>query len=123
MSRGTNRTVLEDLLRTVLSDGLQPRPEPKPYVSCPFKIAMMLHFATVVGPFQPERARTSPAYTKFIKQLLREGLVERPTRQEREEHPGWAYQATNKGRAYVEALKMVQLPVLTEVSETWSVPR
>ncbi len=94
--------------------------EPKRYHSTAMKIEMMLHFATTVEPFAPEAQRTSPAYTKFVKQLLNDGLVERPTREERAAYPGWAYKATDKGRAYVEALKNVQLPV----AETkWSVPQ
>ena len=93
--------------------------EPRRYKPPPMKIAMMLHFATAIGPYAPERQRTSPAYTKFVKQLLREGMVERPSREEREDNPGWAYRATAKGTAYVEALRGVQQPVATT---TWAVP-
>jgi hypothetical protein len=89
------------------------------YSAPPMKIAMMLHFATVIGPYAPESARTSPAYTKFVKELLRDGLIERPSNAERASYRGWAYRATDKGQAYVEALKAVQLPV----AETkWTVP-
>jgi hypothetical protein len=91
---------------------------PPPVVSAynppPMKIAMMLHFAITIGPYEPETQRTSHAYTKFIIQLLREGMVERPTKQERLQYPGWAYRATAKGRAYVEGLRRVQLPVLEQ---------
>jgi hypothetical protein len=80
----------------------------------PLMVAMMLHFATTVGPFRPEATRTSPAYTKFIKQLLSKGLVERPTREEREAYPGWAYKATDKGRVWVEAICRTPLPVEAE---------
>jgi hypothetical protein len=94
-------------------------PLPKPYYSTAMKIDMMIHFATTVGPYTPEQSRISPAYTKFVKQLLADELIERPTREQREEWPGWAYKATDRGRAYVEALKAVQLPV----AETrWIVP-
>lgn len=93
--------------------------EPKRYHSTAMKIAMMIHFATTVGPYAPEEERTSPAYTKFVKQLLRDELIERPTRAEREYYPGWAYRATDKGLAYVEALKDVQLPV---AETTWVIP-
>ena len=98
-------------------------PVPARYHSPVMKIAMMLHFATMAGPFTPEAQRTSPAYTKFIKQLLADGLVERPTKEERADYPGWAYKATNRGRAYIEGLKDVQLPVIVETSTTWKIPR
>jgi hypothetical protein len=89
---------------------IKPQP-PRLYNPPPMKIAMMIHFATTVGPYAPEESRTSPAYTKFIQQLLREGMVERPTKRERRMYPGWAYKATEKGKAYVEALRHVQQPV------------
>lgn len=105
----------------VIFDDLDDTPnDPKPYHSPPMKINMMIHFATTVGPFAPEPQRRSPAYTKFIKQLLNDGLVERPTQEERAKYPGWAYKATARGKAYLEALKAVQLPVATT---TWAVPQ
>lgn len=96
-----------------------PRPSTYPYHSQIMKIAMMLHFACRVEPFAPEAQRTSAAYTKFIKELLADGLVERPTDEQRAVYPGWAYKATAKGKAYIEALKAVQLPVADTV---WTVP-
>lgn len=98
---------------------LREPPSPPRYKSSAMKIEMMIHFAVTVEPFSPERCRTSPAYTKFVKELLRDGMIKRPTDEQREEHPGWAYKATDRGRAYVEALKDVQLPV---AETTWSVP-
>lgn len=93
------------------------KPKPKPHAPRPrrggtplMKIQMMIHFATTIGPFTPEPQRTSAAYTKFIKELLRDGLVERPTKRERRDYPGWAYKATKKGIAYVERIKAVELP-------------
>lgn len=86
----------------------------------PMKIAMMLHFACTVQPFAPEAQRTSQAYTTFVRELLRDGMIERPTKAQQEAHPGWAYRATEKGRIYVEALKAVKLPVA--VTPEWKVP-
>lgn len=108
-----------------LAEPARPRPEPNPQRHAILKIEMMLHFASKIGPFAPESARTSPAYTRFIKALLRDGLVERPTKAERRKYPGWAYRATDRGKAYVEALRRVGLPeiVSTETTTTWTVPR
>ena len=101
-----------------------PDPQPaKRYHAQVLKIEMMLHFATIVGPFVPEAQRTSPAYTKFVKQLLADDLIERPTEEEREEYQGWAYKATERGLAYVEGLKDVQLPIPVETSTTWIIPQ
>lgn len=86
----------------------------------PMKIAMMLHFACTVAPFAPEASRTSQAYTTFVRELLRDGMIERPTKAQQEAHEGWAYKATEKGRVYVEALKAVKLPV--PVTPEWKVP-
>ena len=100
-----------------------PDPQPaKRYHAHVMKIEMMLHFATCAGPFAPEAQRISPAYTKFVKQLLADELIERPTHEQREAHPGWAYMATERGRAYVEALKDTQLPIAVETSTTWRIP-
>src|ERR1035437_5424746 len=95
---------------------------PKRYHAQVMKIEMMLHFATIAGPFIPEAQRTSSAYTKFVTQLLADDLIERPTEEEREEYQGWAYRATERGLAYVEGLKDVQLPVPVETSTTWIIP-
>jgi len=75
------------------------------------KINMLLHFYTCVGAYTPERCRTSAAYTQFVKELLRDGLVERPSKRERLEYPGWAYRTTAKGDALVNAICAVQNPV------------
>jgi len=99
-----------------------PKPAPMRYHSPVMKIEMMLHFATIAGPFTPESQRTSPAYTKFVKQLLADELIERPTHEEREEHEGWAYRATERGCAYVEGIKAVQLPLPLETTTTWGIP-
>jgi hypothetical protein len=77
----------------------------------PLKIAMLLHFYGVCEPFAPEWTRTSPAYTQFVKELLREGLIERPPKDARREYPGWAYKTTAKGDAMVNAICTVPLPV------------
>jgi hypothetical protein len=84
--------------------------KPQPKVP-PMKIAMMLHFATTIGPFTPEAQRTSLAYTRFVKELLRDGLVKRPTKEQRAAYPGWAYMTTPRGDCYVEALTKIPLPV------------
>ena len=86
----------------------------------PLKIKMMLHFATVLGPFAPEEVRTSPAYTMFVKELLHDGMIERPTREQRDTFKGWAYKATPKGQCYVKALTRVPLPVRTD--PVWAMP-
>lgn len=87
----------------------------------PMKISMMLHFAVRRGPFTPEAQRTSPAYTTFVKELLRDGMIERPTKEQREEWDGWAYKATLKGQCYVKALTEVPMPVRTD--PVWTMPR
>ena len=87
----------------------------------PMKISMMLHFAVRRSPFTPEKARTSPAYTTFVKELLRDGMVERPSKAQRREWDGWAYKATSKGQCYVKALGAVPLPEVRTDPE-WAVP-
>lgn len=77
----------------------------------PLKLQMLLHFYSIIGPFVPEATRTSPAYTQFVQELLRDGLIQRPTKAEREANPGWAYQTTDKGDYLVNALCTVQNPV------------
>ena len=86
----------------------------------PMKISMMLHFAVRRGPLTPESARTSPAYTMFVKELLRDGMVERPSKVQRREWPGWAYKATPKGQCYVKALGAVPMPIRTDPE--WAMP-
>ena len=86
----------------------------------PLKIKMMLHFGTTLGPYASEPVRTSPAYTTFVKELLRDGMIERPSKEQRAEYPGWAYKATPKGQCYVKALTRVPLPVRTD--PVWAMP-
>lgn len=85
----------------------------------PMKISMMLHFYAVVGPYTPENARTSAAYTQFVKELLHDGLIERPTHTERFRYPGWAYRTTGKGEAWVHAICTVPVPV---AKTRWIIP-
>jgi len=77
----------------------------------PMKVSMLLHFYACAEPFAPEKCRTSPAYTQFVKELLHDGLIERPSKRERLENPGWAYRTTAKGDALVNAICTVQNPV------------
>jgi len=75
------------------------------------KIAMLMHFYGCCDPFAPECTRTSPAYTQFVKELLRDGLIERPTKQQRQDYPGWAYKTTAKGDVMVNAICTTPQPV------------
>lgn len=77
----------------------------------PMKVKMLLHFYACAEAYAPEKGRTSPAYTQFIKELLRDDLVERPTKDEREANPGWAYRTTAKGDALVNAICSTPMPV------------
>jgi hypothetical protein len=95
-------------------------PIPKPRRNPPMKINMLLHFYGCAEAFAPEKCRTSPAYTQFVKELLRDGLIERPTREEREEYPGFAYRTTEKGDAFVHAICTVPTPV---AKTRWVIPR
>lgn len=79
--------------------------------NAPLKIAMLLHFYCAAEPFAPETTRTSQAYVQFVKELLRDGLIERPSMMERCEHPGWAYRTTAKGDVLVNAICTVPVPV------------
>jgi hypothetical protein len=83
----------------------------------PLKIAMLLHFHACVDKFAPEETRTSPAYVQFVRELLRDGLIERPDAAAREPYPGWAYRTTPKGDALVNAICAVPNPV-----ERWLIP-
>jgi hypothetical protein len=86
----------------------------------PLKIKLMLHFASVLGPYPVEHVRTSQSYTTFVRELLRDGMIERPTREQRDLYPGWAYKATARGLCYVKALTEVPLPVRTD--PVWAMP-
>lgn len=92
---------------------------PKPKRSPPMKIGMLLHFYANAEAFAPEKSRTSAAYTQFVKELLRDGLIERPTKEERADCPGWAYCTTEKGDALVNAICTVQNPV---AKTRWVIP-
>lgn len=46
-----------------------------------------------------------------LKELLRDGLIERPTRGEQYANPGWAYRTTVKGATLVNAICSVPNPV------------
>lgn len=84
---------------------------PKPPRNPPMKINMLLHFYACAEAFAPEKCRTSAAYTQFVKELLRDGLIERPSKMERAQYPGWAYRTTPKGDALVNAICVVPNPV------------
>lgn len=86
----------------------------------PMKIKMMLHFATSLGPFAPEEQRRSEAYVTFVRELLRDDMIERPTKAQRARHAGWAYMATPRGRCYIKALEALPLPVRTDPE--WAMP-
>lgn len=91
----------------------------------PLKIKMMLHFYAVVGPFAPEVVRRSEAYSQYVRELLSDGMIERPSHSEREQHEGWAYRATEKGRVYVNALTQVPMPIQVPVEPVkmrWAMP-
>jgi hypothetical protein len=77
----------------------------------PMKISMLLHFYYACSAYAPEACRTSQAYTKFVKELLRDELIERPTHGKRKANPGWAYRTTDKGSALVNAICLVPDPV------------
>lgn len=87
------------------------------------KIKMMLHFASVVGPFAPEPTRRSEAYVTFVRELLKDGMIERPTKAQRLQNPGWAYKATARGQCYVKALASLPLPIRTNPEWTMSPTR
>lgn len=91
--------------------GDKPKPKQRARRNPPMKINMLMHFYGVVGPFVPEHQRTSPAYTQFVKELLKDGLIMRPTKEQREDFPGWAYRTTAKGDALVNAICTVPNPV------------
>lgn len=84
---------------------------PKPRRNPPLKIAMLMHFYGCAEAFAPEKTRRSMAYVKFVKELLRDGLIERPSERERAQCPGWAYRTTPKGDALVNAICDVQNPI------------
>lgn len=93
----------------------QQRPRRNP----PMKINMLLHFHARAEAFAPEECRTSPAYVQFVKELLRDGLIERPSMMERCECPGWAYRTTPRGDALVNAICTVPTPV---ARTRWVIP-
>ncbi len=112
----------------IRSHFLYVKPEPimspvvcKPGVSTmtPMKLSMMLHFYAIREAF-PGKSRTSPAYAQFAHELLTEGLTERPSKEEQERYPGWAYRSTDKGRVFVKALLATPLPV--QAKPSWVMP-
>lgn len=69
------------------------------------QVTMMLHYAAIASPYaryEPEHANSRAVYEQRIKlcnlDLLREGGP-----------AGW--QVTDRGRAYVEHVKSVQVPI------------
>jgi hypothetical protein len=70
------------------------------------ELEVILHYAYC--PYDPENQ--SPAYRNATVTLFRAGLLQPGTRQSQ-------YEITDKGRAFVEALKNVPLPVCQ-----WVVP-
>lgn len=103
---------VDDIETILFVDETAPkRPRPKPRRNPPMKISMLLHFYACIEPFAPEKCRTSPAYTQFVKELLRDELIERPSKDERAEHPGWAYRTTAKGSALVNAICTLPNPI------------
>jgi hypothetical protein len=87
--------------------------------NAPLKVAMLLHFNGAAEAFAPEKTRTSHAYTQFVREMLKDGLIERPTKEQREMYPGWAYKTTAKGTALVNAICSVPNPV---ARTRWIIP-
>lgn len=109
-----------EILAEIVAECSMPSPLSERSAMPPMKIAMILHFFACCEPFAPEKSRTSAAYTTFVRELLRDGMIERPTKAQRKANPGWAYTTTAKGDVYVEALKAVPLPVQAEPQ--WIMP-
>lgn len=109
------------LARLALASALnRPLTPTRPRRNPPLKLAMLLHFYGAAEAFSPDKTRTSMAYTQFVRELLRDGLIERPTHEERAANPGWAYRTTRKGDALVNALCVVPNPV---ERTRWVIPR
>jgi hypothetical protein len=108
-----------DLLLAEVRKQHKPKTQSR-HAMTPFNIRLMLHFRCSCGPLPDEAARTSNAYVQGVRFLLRQGMIERPTRDQQERHPGWAYRATAKGICYVDHLTTLPLPVSTE---QWTMPR
>lgn len=88
----------------------------------PMKIAMLLHFYGNCEAFSPEKSRRSEAYTQFVRELLRDGLIERPTDKQRKAFPGWAYKTTDKGRVLVKAIQSVAGTLPVHATPQWKMP-
>jgi hypothetical protein len=56
-----------------------------------------------------------------VSTLLREGLIEPTTAEERRKDPGFDYRTTSKGAVYAEAIRAVPTPVLAEKPK-WEMP-
>lgn len=71
-----------------------------------YEIKILIHYASCVGD-DPQIQRPPPIWADTIKGLLAEGLLMEPPVQT----VGNMYQATEKCRAFVEALQRLPLPV------------
>ena len=67
----------EEYLVILTSEAPDRHVSPKSPRMPPMKVSMLLHFYAVADAFTPEHSRTSRAYTQFVKELLRDGLIER----------------------------------------------
>lgn len=71
------------------------------------EISMMLHFAAICQPYEGSCAG-SPAYFAALHKLNNMGLIRSTTPDERRQGlPGYEWCATERGWAYVDALKAV----------------
>jgi hypothetical protein len=103
---------VSDLFKVAITPSPTPRRR-----NPPMKIGMLMHFHGTLEAYTPERSRQSRAYVQFVKELLHDGLIERPTAEERVQFPGFAYRTTRKGAALVNAICNVQNPVVK-----WVIP-
>lgn len=76
----------------------------------PLFIMMMLHYYALPGPYAENEPRhqASTACQKFHEQMVREQLLRRL---DEPDNYGCGYEITQKGRAYVDALCVMPLPV------------
>ena len=78
----------------------------------PFEIDILLHYATTRGD-HPHMRNPPPIWRETIENFLAEGLLARGGTEE----AGAAYVATDRLRAYSDALQRVPLPV-----QVWVTP-
>lgn len=72
------------------------------------EISMMLHFAAICEPYRGF-GENSSAYFNALNRLSNRALIRLTTADEkRQGSPGYDWVATERGYAYVEALKQVQ---------------